>query len=69
MLGLVYEENLSSYFDLILNFRTRSPEQVECMPLSSTGLHLKSRAPPQDAWNGQIMGYRVLNQTYSFQEL
>ena len=30
------------------------------MPLSSTGLHLKWRAPPHDTWNGQIKGYRVL---------
>eukprot|EP00090_Calanus_glacialis_P038689 TRINITY_DN6743_c0_g1_i1.p1 TRINITY_DN6743_c0_g1~~TRINITY_DN6743_c0_g1_i1.p1 ORF type:complete len:1180 (-),score=156.79 TRINITY_DN6743_c0_g1_i1:583-4122(-) len=37
-----------------------SPEQVECKPLSSTGLHLKWRAPPHDTWNGQIKGYRVL---------
>ena len=36
------------------------PEHVECMPLSSTGLHLKWRAPPHDTWNGQIKGYRVL---------
>ena len=33
---------------------------MECLPLSSVGLHLKWRAPPHQAWNGQIKGYRVL---------
>ena len=37
-----------------------APEGVECLPLSSTGVHLKWRAPPHNTWNGQIRGYRVL---------
>ena len=37
-----------------------APQHVECLPLSSSGLHLKWRAPPHEAWNGQIKGYRVL---------
>ena len=37
-----------------------APQQVECLPLSSSGLHLKWRAPPHDLINGQIKGYRVL---------
>ena len=37
-----------------------APEAVECLPLSSTGVHVKWRAPPHPTWNGQIRGYRVL---------
>ena len=37
-----------------------APQQVECLPLSSSGLHLKWRAPSHDLINGQIKGYRVL---------
>merc|ERR1719361_1627925 len=37
-----------------------APQQVECLPLSSSGLHLKWRAPSHDLVNGQVKGYRVL---------
>ena len=50
-------------FDLIIfhfSAPDAPPEQVECMPLSSSGLHLKWRAPPHDTWNGQIKGYRYM---------
>ena len=33
---------------------------MECLPLSSSGLHLKWRAPSHDLVNGQVKGYRVL---------
>ena len=34
------------------------------MALSSTGLHLKWKAPPLETWNGLIKGYRILYAPY-----
>ena len=47
-------------FSLCCSAPEDAPEGVECLPLSSTGLHVKWRAPPHTTWNGQIRGYRVL---------